>query len=487
MPDHRNILLIQTDEHHRNMLAFRGAPGSEGLRTPHLDRLARERAVVFNNAYSCSGVCVPSRVSLMSGRYPIGHGVMANNITPRPDAEPWLGRLLAGAGYQTGYFGKTHFAGNDDDLASEGWNTSFIKHQYKDYLKAHGVNAVYPEQEDIDKYPVRYWTFGKSRIPEEHYFENVIADQACTFIDQNKDEPFACYVSNVAPHGPFTVPGKYADMYDPADMPLLPRFDGELDGKPPQTRQWIEQNAKYLNDDELRIWMAVTFGLISMVDDNVGKLMAALERNNLLDSTLIVFLSDHGDFASRYGIIGKSYTMTDDLLRVPMMIAAPGIAPRESNALVQSIDITHTLLEWAGIEPCKHQHGRNLLPLLRGETDRVRDAVFAADCSEYSEDHLYMTMICDGSWKYIESTGFEGELYNLVDDPWETRNLVANPACADTVARLRKALLQWHVQHSGGYFDPKKAAFWEDETLFYDETKYCGLRIKKIKGGAPTS
>lgn len=466
------------------MLGFRGMPG---LRTPNLDRLARERAVVFNNAYSCSGVCVPSRASLMSGRYPIGHGVMANNVTPRRDAEPWLGRLLTGAGYDTGYFGKTHFAGNDNDMAGEGWQTSFIKHEYAAYLKAHGVNATYPEQSDIDKFPVRYWTFGKSRIPEEHYFENVIADQACEFIEQKRDQPFACYVSNVAPHGPFTPPGKYAEMYDPADMPLLPRFDGELDGKPPQARQWIEQNAKYLNDDELRIWMAVTYGLITLVDDNVGKLMAALERSGQRDDTLIVFLADHGDFASRYGIIGKSYAMTDDLLRVPMMICTPGCTPRESDALVQSIDVTHTLMDWAGIEPCAHQHGRTLLPLLRGEVDRVRDHAFAADCSEYSQDHLYMHMVRDETWKYVESSGFEGELYNLVDDPYETRNLVADPACADVVARLRKALLQWHVEYTCGYFDPKRAAFWEDETLFYDETKYCGLRIKKIEGGAPTS
>src|SRR5690606_12381809 len=131
-----NILVIQTDAQHHQWLGFRG---TTPVRTPHLDRLARERAVVFDRAYSCSGVCVPSRTSLMTGRYTIGHGVVNNHTTPRPDREPWLGRLLRDAGYRTGYFGKTHFAGNDHDMPGEGWDESFLPHDYLQYLRDHHV------------------------------------------------------------------------------------------------------------------------------------------------------------------------------------------------------------------------------------------------------------------------------------------------------------------------------------------------------------
>jgi len=493
MTQQRNVLLIQTDAQHHAWLGFRGTPG---LRTPNLDALVANGAAVFNNAYSCSGVCVPSRVSLMTGRYPIGHGVTCNNIARRPEGEPWLGRQLRDAGYATGYFGKTHFAGNDHNMAEEGWSTSFIKYEYADYLKQHGLDIKYPEGLEIDRRPVRYWAMGPSRIPKEHYFENVIADRAVQFIEEHKNENFACYVSNVAPHGPFTPPEPYASMYDPKDMVLPPREAGECDGKARQTRRWIEQNGKYFNDDELKEWLAIEYGLITMVDDNVGKLIDALKRNNLYDDTLIVFLSDHGDFAARYGIIGKSWTMTDDLIRIPLIIRHPEAAlsqgddkqlPVQVDSVVQSIDVTATIHEWVGMEPVKHTSGRTLGPLLRGEASSVRDTAFACDHAEYTGDHLYLSMARTDRWKLVMTGDDQFELYDMQNDPMERVNLANKPEQAAIRAELQHRLLLWHIEHCGLYYNPDRAGYWEDETLFYDETKFCGERISKVAGGTPTS
>src|SRR5690625_2712417 len=113
MADQRNIVFIQTDAQHHQWLGFQGAPG---LDTPNLDRLARQRAVVFNQAYSCSGVCAPARTSLLTGRYTIGHGVVSNEVGRRNPNEPALGRILSQNGYTTGYFGKTHFGGNNANM-----------------------------------------------------------------------------------------------------------------------------------------------------------------------------------------------------------------------------------------------------------------------------------------------------------------------------------------------------------------------------------
>jgi arylsulfatase A-like enzyme len=477
------ILIIQTDAQHHAWLGFRGAPG---LRTPHLDALAK-RSVTFRRTYSCSGVCVPSRVSFMTGRYPIGHGVMNNNIARRPDTEPTLGQLLRDAGYTTGCFGKTHFAGNDQDLSDDGWSHAFTKHEYAAYLRQQGIAATYPEKREVDRLPVRYWTVGGSRIPRGHYFEPVIAREAAAFIEAHHRRPFACYVSHVAPHGPFTPPPPYDRLYSPADMVLPPRQDGEFDGMPPLARQWIRQNQKYLNDDELRIWLATVYGLISMVDDNVGLLLDSLRRCGVLDRTLIVFLSDHGDFAGRYGILGKSWCMTDDLLRIPLIIGAPGIEPRDSDALVQSIDATATVLDWAGVPESSRRHGRSLMPLLTGRTANHRPRVFACDQSEFSGGRLHLSMVRDERWWYVESTGSHRELYDMELDPLQRRNLAALPEQQRRCDELRGQLLQWHLEHSGGFFEPRNAGFWEDQTLFYDEQRFCGERIAALDRLAVTS
>ena len=472
----RNIVLIQTDEHVYSMLGIMGDPV---VRTPNIDALARGGATVFDNSYTCNGVCVPSRVCLMTGRYPTAHGVVENEVNLPPD-EDTMGHVFERGGYDTGYFGKTHFGRDANDMAAEGWRTSFTRGQYNEYLRDRGIDARYPEPR-VANSNLEYWQVGRSAIPNEHYFENVISDRAVEFVRQKRDEPFLCYVSCVAPHGPFTPPAPYDTMYDPAEVRLMPRHEGDLAGRPPAMVKWVEQNRKYVTEEELRIYQAISCGLITLVDDNVGRIVAALKDAGLYENTLVLFTTDHGDFGTRYGIFGKSWCTIEQIIRTPLIVSVPGCRENmdRADALVENVDILPTLMDFAGIDRSRKVQGASLMPILTGQQNTVKDAVFAHGLFENGGWMMGQSMVRSGDWKLVQSSGFGGELYNLKDDPWELRSRVDDPEAQSVLADLRARLLDWHVSNTGGWFDVANARFWEEETCFYDETAFCGERIRR--------
>jgi arylsulfatase A-like enzyme len=478
----RTVVVVLTDAQVWNAL---GAMGHPQVRTPNVDALVQDGGTLFRNAYACNGVCVPSRACLMTGRYPIAHGVVTN-FNRLPPTEETMGALFSAAGYATGCFGKTHFGRDDRDMAREGWAESFTLHGgYNDWLRQQGVKTAYPEGKQI-KSRLRYWRVGRSNIPADLYFENAMGDRAVDFIRAHRRGPFLCVYAPVAPHGPFTPPAPYDSLFDPAEIHLLPRFEGELDDKPPAFVRWVAQNQRYVNEEELRVFLAHVYGLIALVDDNVGKVVRALKEEGLYEDTLILFTSDHGDFGSRFGIFGKSWCSLDCVMRVPLVVRAPAAGRvRETDALAQTVDLLPTMLEYAGLATPAKTQGRSLLPLLDGRTTQVREAAFAYNQSEHSGAFQAEAMVRAGRWKLVQAHDFKGELYDIESDPWEVKNLIGEPQHRDVVAGLRERLLRWHVACSGGFYDPARARFWEDETAFYDETRFCGERLRKL-GDSPT-
>ena len=463
----RNILFIHCDAMVRNSLSV---AGNEKIHTPNIDSLAGD-GTMFTNAFTCNGVCVPSRCSLITGRYPIGHGVVCN-YNRLTATEITMPKLLKEHGYCTGYFGKTHLGGDDKDMPGQGWGESFLwQEEYNDYLSSQGVDIRYPEGDEIRRADVRYWNIGTSKIPTEHYFENVIADKAIEFIQKHKRENFFCFVGNVAPHGPFSPPVPYDTMYDPAEMELLPRSGKELENKPPTFVRWIEQNQKFVNADELKIFLAAQYGLVSLIDDNVGRLIRTLKEEGLFDSTLIVFTADHGDFASKYGVVGKSWCSDDILMGTPLVISHPEFrsSGETVDSLVENVDVFPTLLDYAEITTPERVQGTSLVPLINGEKDRVKEAVFSYEQHEYSKAHHYQSMIRTQEWKLVQQDNFKGELYNMKNDPWEWNNLIDDARHRETVTELRERLLGWHIENSGLYYDTATAGYWEDRTNFYGD------------------
>jgi arylsulfatase len=467
----KNIVIIHTDEH---VFSFLGCMGNRQVKTPNIDQLAAN-GMRFDNAYTCNGVCMPSRASLLTGRYPVATGVTCNEQR-LPAAEKIMGEYFVEAGYRTGYFGKTHYGRDDKKLGDDGWQESFAwQLDYRKYLDEQKIAICYPERSEIRMPEIRYWNIGPSNIPYEHFFEKVIADRAIEFIGNNSAEPFLCFVGNVAPHSPFTPPEPYASMYDPDKLDLAPRADNELENKPPEFIRWIEQNRKYANEQELKIYMAMIYGLITMVDDQVGRIVSALKEQGVYDDTVIIFTSDHGDFSSAYGIIGKSWCMDDRLMRVPLIISHPDYRTVVVNdSLTDNTDILPTLMDIAGIVPPERIHGVSLLPVIAGETDAVREQVFGFNEFHTRENHLHQGMLRQGKWKLVQSNNFKGELYDLDTDPYETTNLIDLPEHCKLIIKLREALLRCQIRYSGGFYDIGNAGYWEDKVNFYDEKLFSG-------------
>lgn len=467
----KNILLLHTDAQMHHWL---GAAGNDAIRTPNLDRLAAQ-GVRFENAFACSAVCVPSRACLMTGRYAEATGVTSNSRILH-SREKTLGRFFREAGFRTGYFGKTHYGRSFGEVENE-YDVFFEKKHYNQYLKEAGIPASYPEKE-IPERVTRYWEVGRSAIPEEHYFEKILADRAIDFLSTPSTQPTLAFVSFVAPHGPFTPPGKFADLYPPETLSIAPRCDTELEGKPAQFVRWVQQNRKYLTEEECHRFLAAMYGLGSMVDEQVGRILDALRESGRLEETLVIFTSDHGDFGTGYGIIGKSWNMIDPLVRIPLLVRLPGGRSGEAEpAFAENIDLLPTLLEYAGVAIPSYVQGRSLLPLLKGETTLHKEESFAFNTYQDSSVKLAQSTIRRGPWRLIVCEDGPDQLYHAERDPWNWHNLANAPEHQPLLVELRDALLRHQIAVCGSPFDVDTARFWEDETGFYDETRFCGRRL----------
>lgn len=471
-PTPPNILVLHTDAHCHHHL---GCAGNPDIRTPNIDALAAS-GTYFRNAYACSAVCGPSRACLMTGRYPIAHGRI-NNFGSLPATEETMGSLFAKAGYRNGYFGKTHYGRQNNQMEAEGWERTFLVDDYNAYLKAQGLAFEYPRNL-VAKSRTRYWKMGTGKIPMEHYFEPVLGAQAADFMTKVDKQPFLCVLSMMAPHGPFCPPPPYDDAYDPAALTLFPRGAHELAKKPKGFVRWVEQNRKYLDEEEQRTFLAITYGMIQMVDDVVGRVVQQLKDSGQYDNTLIVFASDHGDYATKYGILGKSWCLDDVLVRIPFIISHPAhqTTSRASDALVENVDILPTLLECAGAAVPELTQGQSLLPILDGRREQVKDAAYCFHSSEDGGGRLALSMVRTGQWKLVQADTGEDQLFDLDDDPYEWDNRIDDPACREVRDTLRLQLLRWHIAHSGQFYRPEYARYWADETLFYDETRFNGER-----------
>ena len=469
----RNVVIIHTDEHVWNFL---GCMGNSEVKTPNIDQLALS-GMRFNNAYSCSGVCVPSRACLLTGRYPIAHGI-ASNVQTLPKSETTMGNYFLKSGYSTGYFGKTHYGGNDDNMDGDGWGDSFIwGDQYNKYLESNGVNSIYPEGKEIKSQGMRHWNIGTSNIPYEHYFEKVITDRAIDFMHQHQNLPFLCFVGNIAPHGPFSPPAPYATMYNPEKLSIEPEEKYSIKNKPPAFIKWVEQNRKYINAEELKIYMAHIYGLITLVDDQVGRIVQTLKDTGNYNNTLIIFTSDHGDFSSAYGIIGKSWCMDDRLMRVPLIISHPNFrnVPRQSNELNENIDILPTILDYCDIKIPIAVQGRSLLPLIENKSQTHKDNIFGYNYFYDNENRLTQTMIRWNRWKLVQAGEFKGELYDMENDPTEKYNLIDNRKYKPLISKLREKILCWHICNSGTTVSNDAIEqCWEVRSNFYDEASFTG-------------
>lgn len=308
----------------------------------------------------------------------------------------------------------------------------------------------------------------RTAVPEELYSTAYVEERTCAYLDahaaQHSDQPFFLFTSFPDPHHPFTPPGKYWDLYKPGDVELPASFP--LDGKPAlDMAAWLYENlgpgtprdnpsVAAVNEREAREMVALTYGMIAMIDDAIGRILAHLESLGLADDTVIVFTSDHGDYQGAHGMMAKGPIHLDGLIRVPFIWVDPrteGTAPQTS-ALSSTLDIARTILDRARIEPYNGIQGHSLLDLVSGEKETVRDSVLIEEAGQRTYLGLdgptkLRTIVTDRHRLTIYHGRALGQMYDLAEDPDEMVNLWDDPSQLAVKAELLERLARLQLEH----------------------------------------
>ncbi len=474
-----NILCIVTDQQRADHL---GCAGNTLLKTPNIDRLAAS-GMRFARCYTNDPMCCPARATLWTGHRSSVHGVRHNYISLDP-AIPNIATALAEAGYRTHGVGKFHLHqtslpasvksainGNLALLNPRDWPESqelwkgghtgalptpyyglqsalgvgghgdFVWGNYTNWLKRVAPHVVRAIEEWRAREQPNWETTGPSHIPADLHHSHWIADRVIEFLEEQaySRQPFFCWCSFPDPHHPYHAPEPYHSMYDPAEMPEPARRAGELDDLPPHHRREQERRpAFYQRTPEV---IARTYGMITNIDANVGRVLDALDRLNLRENTVIVYLSDHGDLMGDHWLQQKGPFHFDGLIRVPFIWSWPKRIPagKVNPSIVSLLDFAPTILDLCGVpipdgSLPKKPHlattrvlppwpGRSLRPLLEGRSQALRDRVLIEQDTERLRARTLVTeryrITCYAGQDY-------GELFDLQEDPKELYNLWAD-------------------------------------------------------------
>ena len=454
-----NIILIMTDQQRFDSIA---ALGASWMHTPNLDRLARE-GVSFSNCFVTSPVCVTSRASLFSGKYPHKTGVF-HNFQPW---EPTWVRWLADVGYHCVNIGKMHI---NPYQAMGGFHQRFVvenkdrplfldEHPRAFYdewdkaLKSH--NIVKPSrynrfENDPEAYKVALGCFPWEDAEDLHADFFVGNTVNWWLQDRVADSPLFFQIGFPGPHPPYDPSPRFLEMYENADIPL-PNVTEEQLSNQPNAQKMLRQNMIDYNFDSIQ-WQNLPAqedilrmrrhyaANVSMIDQKVGEIMDTLEQKGYLGNSIVIFTSDHADALGDHGHIQK-WTMYDSVLRVPLIFWAPGLidGPAALDTPMELMDVAPTILEACGIEIPDDWDAQSLWPCLDGDGDVPGDGVVYA---ELSRDHIqtgaeFIVMRRDPDWKIVWYANEEdGELYDLQSDPEEVRNLWFSMAHQDLRDRL---------------------------------------------------
>jgi uncharacterized sulfatase len=425
--DHPNLLLIHTDQQslwtlscYARELTDEPNYGKVLVETPHLDRLAKEGSRL-TNFFTNSAVCTPSRGCLFTGRYPCAHGAYTNNVPMNRD-EQTIARVLQAHGYDTGYAGKWHL----DGPPKPGFMTPERSMGFADctFMFNRGHYKKMGDMPDGPKaYP--YNIIGD----EKTYTTDWLTDKTIDFVRKPRSNPFFYTVSIPDPHTPFTVRPPYMTMYKPEDMVVPKTFPGHIKGKPNQNEAWLRtQKARYC-------------GLVKCIDDNVGRILAALEKRGILDDTVVVFTTDHGEYMGEHGLMHKNQWYRG-AYRLPFLIRWPSRVPAGATVpqFVSNVDIQPTLLELMGFAPCGREQGHSFAPLLQGRAMPWTDEVQIHHSSRNG------AAISTPAYELILRRDAPDMLFDRRKDPEQTTNLVERPECRTVRDGLREKIIAHHRQ-----------------------------------------
>ncbi|MGN6360852.1 MAG: sulfatase-like hydrolase/transferase [Thermomicrobiales bacterium] len=427
-----NILLIMSDEHAPQ---FSGAYGHPLVQTPHLDRLAAS-GVLFENAYCNSPICVPSRMSFMTGRY-IHHIGVCDNASPLASDIPTWAHLVRAAGYDAVLSGKQHFIGPDQ---LHGFRAQLARD-----LHAEHQHPIFAWADGTPPAPAPWPALAKAGpgSTEEIVVDDLAEEAALAYLRDpaRHEQPWVLNVSFIAPHFPLIVPERFWNLYplDDIDLPTVP--PGHLAAQHPVYQRLRRMFGMIDFPEELvRRGRAGYYGLITYLDEKIGRLLAALEETGQRDNTLVVYVSDHGEMAGEHGMWRKS-NFYEFAARVPLVLSWPGQLPagRRVPEVVSLVDLIATLVAVTGAPQVAPLDGDDLLALARGEDDDWKDEAFAEMLAHGIARP--MAMLRRGQFKLNYSLDDPPELYDLSADPGEFHDLVADPAYHEVAEDLRARVL----------------------------------------------
>jgi len=425
MADQPNILLLVSDQHAHGVM---GCTGDEVVRTPNLDSLAA-RGTMFESCQCASPLCVPSRMTMLTGRHCSDIEVWSNHCYLRSEI-PTFAHALGAAGYETVLCGRMHFVGPDQ---RHGFHRRIIGDVSGTKYLAGPTPRLSPPLLGAtgQSYPA-VAVAGPGRTAYQAYDEAVL-ERATQFLhDRDDGRPLLLVAGFVLPHCPFVARKDLYDYYhERVEMPHIP--EGYLENLHPAMRAWREaRGITDLTDDEIRAARAGYYGMVEHFDEIVGGMMSALAQSALADDTVVIYVSDHGESAGRNGLWWKS-NFYDHSVGVPMIVAGPDIpeGPRRSE-VVSLLDLAPTLSDLAGAPDLPFASGQSLPPLMRGELSAPWRDEAVAEMIGLGLAYPYSgRMIRRGPWKLMHYEGHEPLLFNLDEDPDEFEDRAGDPECRD--------------------------------------------------------
>jgi len=456
-----NLILFLPDQQRADTLAWYGGVKVDA---PNLNKLASE-SVIFERTYVTHPVCTPSRSSLMTGTWPHINGCTHNSV-PLDRRFRVFPELMQDQDYRTAYIGKWHLG--EDGPAGRGFEhyISTDGHgDYSDFLISKGVAP--------DKSNGRFSEVAISNLPIDLSRPKFLEKHACDFIKKNQRDPFILVVAFVEPHSPYNGPLNDANPLDEVELDLtatLPESE-DIPLRYRLMREW--QQAEALLDRErlpMQLFFGITpdeyrsikqryLGLVTLVDQSIGAILDCLERCGLTNDTIVVHTSDHGDSLGAHHLFGKE-TMFEEAARVPWLIRLPGRTRQQMiSHPVSHIDFVPTLLELLGQTNHPQCAGESLLPLVHDETRPPRNVFleWAPNRTKVKKgsrlarrrminraiEESTRTVVSPDGWKLCLRDKDLNELYNLKDDPFETRNLYSNARYASVISKLAGEIYRW--------------------------------------------
>ena len=446
------VVFIMTDTQRKDMV---GCYGNPAMRTPYLDQLAAE-GMRFENAYCCTPLCGPARSALFTGLFPHSNSSWANSMALGDNVKT-LGQRLQDHGVHTAYIGKWHLDGGDYFGAGEcpaGWDPRYW-YDMRNYLE---------ELDDDERLLSRDVRTNDLLIEAGFTFGHRCSNRAIDFLQSHQEDDFFLALSYDEPHHPFLCPPPFNTMHADHILPGKANVEDDLSDKPEHQRVW-SNGFNESDKSSFALSRPDFFGCNSFVDAEIGRVLAAIAE--YAPDALIIYTSDHGDMLGSHSLIGsgKGPAMYEEITNIPFIVSWKGYTPAgtTNHTLASHIDLVATVCDAFGLPIPQWQEGQSLLPTFKDPDLTVNEQIFM-EYGRYEIDHdgfggfQPIRCIFDGRYKLVINLLTSDELYDLVRDPGEMVNRIADPATTAERNHLHDQLLDWMNETR----DPFRGYYWRN-------------------------